>query len=118
MPLVMTVPLPDAVLQVFDPSSLPPEDYLDALTKEQKEEEERRKAARAAGQGRVEFTKSGGWLLGDAWWVPRRLGPRGRAAWSSQSRAGGRWVADAGQRAPGYGCWGCMRRGALFGPVT
>lgn len=46
---------------VWDPSALPPEDYLDALAKEWAAEEERRKAARAAGQGRVEFAKSGAW---------------------------------------------------------
>lgn len=45
-------------MQVFDPKSLPPEDYLDALQREWAAEDERRKAARAAGQGRVEFHKS------------------------------------------------------------
>ena len=44
---------------MFDPAHLPPEDYGDALQREWAAEEERRKAARAAGQGRVEFTKSG-----------------------------------------------------------
>ncbi|KAI7842049.1 hypothetical protein COHA_004248 [Chlorella ohadii] len=44
--------------EVFDPKSLPPEDYLDALQREWAAEDERRKAARAAGQGRVEFHKS------------------------------------------------------------
>lgn len=44
--------------QVFDPKSLPKEDYLVALQREWAAEEERRKAARAAGQGRVEFHKS------------------------------------------------------------
>jgi hypothetical protein len=53
--LIMPVCFPP---QVFDPSSLPNEDYLDALQKEWAAEEERRKAARAAGQGRVEFQKS------------------------------------------------------------
>ena len=36
---------------------------MDALAREWAAEEERRKAARAAGQGRVEFHKSGGALL-------------------------------------------------------
>ncbi|KAI3429437.1 hypothetical protein D9Q98_005531 [Chlorella vulgaris] len=44
--------------EVYDPAALPPQDYLDALQKEWAGEEERRKAARAAGQGRVEFQKS------------------------------------------------------------
>ncbi|KAL4428668.1 hypothetical protein ABPG77_009774 [Micractinium sp. CCAP 211/92] len=43
---------------VFDPKSLPKEDFLDALQREWAAEEERRKAARAAGHGRVEFHKS------------------------------------------------------------
>lgn len=53
-------PHPRCTLQVFDPKSLPKEDFLDALQREWAAEEERRKAARAAGHGRVEFHKSGG----------------------------------------------------------
>lgn len=56
-------PHPATSKQVFDPKALAPEDYLDALQREWAAEEERRKAARAAGQGRVEFHKSGELLL-------------------------------------------------------
>ena len=42
---------------VWDPASLPPEDFVEALQKDWAAEEERRKAHRAA-SGRVDFVKS------------------------------------------------------------
>ena len=42
---------------VFDPAALPAADTLPSLQKEWAEEEERRRAVRAAGTGRIEFTK-------------------------------------------------------------
>ena len=81
-------PPPPPCAQVFDPHNLPAEDYLDALLKEQAADEERRKQQRSAGQGRVEFTKSGGWReRGGAGGVERGR----RSAWPlSVARAVGR----------------------------
>ena len=91
-PLPAPPPLPPSLPsapQVFDPSALPPEDYLDALQKEWTAEEERRKAARAAGQGRVEFLKSGGCSVGES-----RPGGRG---------GGGTWLRVCGPHMCGGG---------------
>lgn len=43
---------------IFDPHNVPPEDMLTALQSEWASEEARRRAARAAGTGRIEFTKA------------------------------------------------------------